>query len=208
MTPHYALEVHGARLGYGGRDVISGIDVMARPGEVVAVTGPNGSGKSTLLRGLAGFQGMRYERFCIDGEPTPPSSMRHKQVTYAVMDDWMWLPELTVGDHFDVFAEPESIAAPEEALQAFGVLELGNRVAHTLSSGQQRRVALASILVRPWRVLFVDEPEQRLDAQFRPILGEVLQKSLGGRAAVIATHQPELLSGLISHTIQLGHDDQ
>ena len=110
--------------------------------------------------------------------------MRHKQVTYAVMDDWMWLPERTVRDHFDVFAEPESIAAPEEALQAFGVLELGNRVAHTLSSGQQRRVALASIL------------------------GEVLQKSLGGRAAVIATHQPELLSGLISHTIQLGHDDQ
>lgn len=202
--PAPVLDVRGIRAGYGSREVIRGLDVTVRPGEILAVTGPNGSGKSTLLRGLAGFQGMDYETFFIDDDEAPPSSPRHRDLTYAVLDEWMWLRDLTIRDHFEVFAEDDSLASPEEALGAFGVLDLADRVPHSLSSGQQRRAALASILIRPWRVLFIDEPEQRLDREFQDVLASVFRTYLGDRAAVIATHAAPLFGDVVSQTVELG----
>ncbi|MGO1942943.1 MAG: ABC transporter ATP-binding protein, partial [Ancrocorticia sp.] len=196
------LEVTNARIGYGGDDVIDGLDVSARPGELIAVTGPNGAGKSTLLRGLAGYQPMECDSYTIGGRPTTPSSPDHHELTYAVMDEWMWLRGLTIRDHFEVFFEEESITTPTEALEIFGVADLADRVPYSLSSGQQRRAALASILVRPWRILFIDEPEQRLDSDFQGILGRVLHHHMGKRAVIAATHAPQLL-GEVSATITL-----
>ncbi len=197
------LSVLGARIGYGSGFVIDGLDVNANTGEVVAVTGSNGSGKSTLLRGLAGFQPMRCSRFEIDGIAAAPDTALHREVTYAVMDEWMWLRGMTVRDHFEVFHEPESLADPEQALSEFGVLDLADRMPHSLSSGQLRRITLASILVRPWRILFIDEPEQRLDEEYQGILGGVLKHYLGQRCAIIATHAPELLGEVVTQTIHL-----
>ncbi len=197
------LSVLGARIGYGKEFVIDGLDLGVTAGEVVAVTGPNGSGKSTLLRGLAGFQPMRCTRFEIDGVPAAPETAMHHEATYAVMDEWMWLRGMTVRDHFEVFHEPESLAMPEAALTEFGVLDLADRMPHSLSSGQLRRVSLASILVRPWRILFIDEPEQRLDEEYQGILGGVLDRHLGERAAIIATHAAPLLGSAVTQIVHL-----
>ena len=160
------LSVRNVRVGYGPITVIKGLDLDLAPGEVVAVTGSNGSGKSTLLRGLAGFQPMECSSFTISGQPAAPDSDLHRDVTYAVMDEWMWLRGMTVRDHFEVFHEESSLCDPEQALTEFGVLNLADRMPHSLSSGQLRRVTLASLLVRPWRILFIDEPEQRLDEEY------------------------------------------
>ena len=90
------LSVRNVRVGYGPITVIKGLDLDLAPGEVVAVTGSNGSGKSTLLRGLAGFQPMECSSFTISGQPAAPDSDLHREVTYAVMDEWMWLRGMTV----------------------------------------------------------------------------------------------------------------
>lgn len=195
------LDIH---IGYGKVDVIDGLDLQVDPGEMVAVTGSNGSGKSTLLRGLAGFQPMRCTSFHIAGVSATPDTQLHRESTYAVMDEWMWLRGLTVRDHFEVFHEEESLADPETALTEFGVGDLADRMPHSLSSGQLRRVTLASILVRPWNILFVDEPEQRLDAEYQGILGEVLAHRLGGRAAIVATHAADLLGAAVTQTVHIG----
>ena len=169
----------------------------------MAATGPNGSGKSTLLRGLAGFQPMECSSFTISGQPAAPDSNLHRDVTYAVMDEWMWLRGMTVRDHFEVFHEESSLCDPEQALTEFGVLDLADRLPHSLSSGQLRRVTLASLLGRPWRVLFIDEPEQRLDAEYQGILAAIFDRYLGDRAAIIATHAAPLLGSGVTQGLHL-----
>ncbi|MFT0846376.1 ATP-binding cassette domain-containing protein [Actinomycetaceae bacterium L2_0104] len=197
------LSVRDARIGYGSELVIDGLDLSVARGEVVAVTGSNGSGKSTLLRGLAGFQPLRCASFEIDGIPAPPDTELHRDTTYAVMDEWMWLRGMTVRDHFEVFHEDDSLADPHTALEEFGVLDLADRMPHSLSSGQLRRVTLASLLVRPWQILFIDEPEQRLDEEYQGILAGVLNRYLGQRAAVIATHASYLLGSAVTQVLHL-----
>ena len=197
------LSVRNVRISYGDTTIIEGLNLDAGPGEVVAVTGSNGAGKSTLLRGLAGFQPMTFSSFEIDGQPGDPESDLHREVTYAVMDEWMWLRGMTVRDHFEVFHEESSLCDPEQALTEFGVLDLADRLPHSLSSGQLRRVTLASLLVRPWRVLFIDEPEQRLDAEYQGILAGIFDRYLGDRAAIIATHASPLLGSAVTQVLHL-----
>lgn len=197
------LSVRDVHIGYGNTTVIDGLDLDLAPGEVLAVTGSNGSGKSTLLRGLAGFQPMQCSAFTIAGQPGGPDTNLHRDVTYAVMDEWMWLRGMTVRDHFEVFHEEDSLCDPEQSLTEFGVLNLAERLPHSLSSGQLRRVTLASLLVRPWRILFIDEPEQRLDEEYQGILAGILERYLGDRAAIIATHAAPLLAGAVTQILHL-----
>ena len=185
------------------RSVIRDVSLTLTKGELVALIGPNGAGKSTLLRGLAGFQPMECSSFEIDGQPGEPDTNLHREVTYAVMDEWMWLRGMTVRDHFEVFHEESSLCDPEQALTEFGVLNLADRMPHSLSSGQLRRVTLASLLVRPWRILFIDEPEQRLDEEYQGILAGILERYLGDRAAIIATHAAPLLGSVVTQVLHL-----
>ncbi|MFT3944761.1 MAG: ATP-binding cassette domain-containing protein [Ancrocorticia sp.] len=197
------LSVRNIRIGYGDTVIIDGLNLDAGPGEVVAVTGSNGAGKSTLLRGLAGFQPMECSSFTINGAPATPETDMHREVTYAVMDEWMWLRGMTVRDHFEVFHEADSLCDPEQALTEFGVLNLADRMPHSLSSGQLRRVTLASLLVRPWHILFIDEPEQRLDEEYQGILAGILNRYLGERTAIIATHAAPLLGSAVTQVLHL-----
>ena len=64
-------------------------------------------------------------------------------------------------------------------------------------------MTLASLLVRPWRILFIDEPEQRLDEEYQGILAGILERYLGDRAAIIATHAAPLLGSVVTQVLHL-----
>lgn len=192
-------------MAYGESLVISSLDVHVDAGEILGLTGANGCGKSTLLRGLAGLQPMACDRFSLRGEDVSVNSREHRAHTYAILDSGAWLRDLTLRDHLTTLhlrsAEfggvPDGLYSPDQALDALGLSHLADRLPHTLSSGQRQRASLSLALVRPWSVLFLDEPEQRLDALFLRIVSEILADLVAGgdRAVVMATHSRPLLEG-------------
>ncbi|WP_350258352.1 ATP-binding cassette domain-containing protein [Scrofimicrobium sp. R131] len=201
------LQVDDIRMGYGKVPVIRDLSLNVEPGQALIVTGANGAGKSTLLRGLAGLQPMKFSSYLLGGEDCPPTSRAHRQLTHSIFDDWAWLPELTVGDHLLLASKSQRSSSVEVALDLFGAAHLIRRLPHSLSTGQERRCALASMIVRPWSFLFLDEPERGLDEEYQEVLAEALGAILGQRSVVLATHRPELFADLPAQRLHLAGDN-
>ncbi len=187
---------------FGRRTVFADLTFCVSAGKALVLRGGNGAGKTTLLRCLQGAQRPDSGEITLDGERQRTSSMGYWGQIFGVLDDFSWFPELTVGDHLRLH-DPR--VDPEEALARFDVADLRDRIAVSLSSGQLRRAALATTLVRPWTVLLLDEPEQRLDqsglARLLSVLNEFQRE---GRTVVVSTHSHVLQSALDGDVLALG----
>lgn len=185
---------------YGEVPVVDGLTFTLSGGDVVALTGVNGAGKTTALRCIVGAERPDRGRVDLAGEPYDERRGEHRRRMCSLLDDTAWFPDMTVAEHVALYAvahgEPPYVVV--EALEQLGIDHLGDRVPATLSSGQRQRLRLAQALVRPWDVLVLDEPEQRLDAEGRQWLGGYLaEQARSGRAMLMASHDRDLcaLSG-------------
>lgn len=187
---------------YGSRDVFRDLSFSTSLGRALVIRGPNGSGKTTLLRCLLGSERLDAGHVVVDDEPQRTSGMSYWSQAYGVLDDFSWFPELTIGDHLRLH---DAGADAENALAHFGVAGLANRLAASLSSGQLRRAALATTLVRPWKILLLDEPEQRLDEHgLRQLITAITAFQDAGRVVVLATHLKRLQNEIPSDVVTLG----
>lgn len=150
----------GLTIALGGHEVLDGVDLHARDGEVLVVLGANGSGKSTLLRVLAGLLRpdageIRRDGRCVLALQTPALSSRSARAN--VVDALRW------------WGVERSERGPraEWALAALGAGELAGRRTGTLSGGQARRVHLARALAVRAETMMLDEPFAGLDPQTR-----------------------------------------
>ena len=89
------LELSGATLGYGGRAVLSGVDLMVDPGSVLGIMGPNGAGKTTLLRGLLGLLRPLSGRLEVHTDRigyVPQDDVLHRQLrsVHSMTLHWSW----------------------------------------------------------------------------------------------------------------------
>lgn len=204
----------GISVGYGDRVIQERVDLEITCGGILALTGENGSGKSTLLRGLAGLQPLTGGDLTLGGDALRTGSIRHRNATFAIMDADTWMRDLTVADHLHLLHRPgaagparplpgTSLSSPADALTRLALTDLADRLPHTLSSGQKQRAALATALVRPWEILFLDEPEARLDEHYRAVLAELLLELAPGRAILLATHSSELIERVGARTLHL-----
>ena len=92
-----------------------------------------------------------------------------------------------------------------DALDALEIAHIGDRMPGTLSSGQTQRVRLAQALVRPWDLLLLDEPEQRLDVDGRAWLGRFLRECADdGGGILMASHDATLLDASGARTVMIG----
>jgi ABC-type multidrug transport system ATPase subunit len=167
----------------GEREVLSGIDLELRAGELVALLGPNGAGKSTLLDALAGALEPAAGTVVREGRvavalQSPDLARRTALANVEAALGWWGVPR----------AERRGRAL--EALRAIGAQHLADRPATALSGGERRRVHVArAIAVRP-DVLLLDEPFAGLDAETRAALlrdtGAALRA--GARAALVVVH--------------------
>ncbi|WP_159029877.1 ABC transporter ATP-binding protein [Streptomyces marincola] len=199
------LRARGLRKAFGGTPVFEDFGLDVAGGDIVALVGPNGAGKSTLLACLAGAAPLDEGTIAIAGEPSDPSSAAHWKAVFGVLDDFTWLPDLTIADHLTLMS-PERAARPvRAALDTFGIAGLADRLPASLSAGQRQRAALATALVRPWRVLLLDEPEQHLDARGVDGLADRLAALAGpDRCVLLSTHAPALLARLGCRSVALG----
>ncbi|TYP82779.1 ABC transporter ATP-binding protein [Blastococcus xanthinilyticus] len=163
------------------------------PGRALAVIGPNGAGKSTLLHTLVGLLPPLGGSVSFDGEPVDERRASFRRDVAQVLDDDAFFPALTGREHLLLTARAHGVEDAEEVvaaeLAAFGLEERADALPSRLSSGQRRRLALAAAFVRPARLLVLDEPERRLDAEMRRTLAErVAAERDAGLAVLFASH--------------------
>lgn len=189
------LEVESLRRAFGGVTVVDDLTFTLAEGEVFALVGANGAGKTTTLRCIVGLDERDGGSVRWDGASLDEREPATRRDVCALLDDTAWFPDLTVAEHLALLARAhgEEAHVIVDALDALGLADLGDRMPATLSSGQTQRLRLAQALVRPWRLLVLDEPEQRLDVDGREWLGHYLRACADeGRAVLMASHDRTL----------------
>jgi iron(III) transport system ATP-binding protein len=185
---------------FGPRVAVDGVSLDAKAGQVFCLLGPSGCGKSTTLRIAAGleradcglvFVGGRL----IEGEGhyEPPQTRR----VGLMFQDYALFPHLSakanVAFGLAKLARAEREGRAEEELSRVGLLALKDAYPHTLSGGEQQRVALARMLAPKPDVVLMDEPFSGLDTGLREEVRGATLKRLkeAGTAVVMVTHDPD-----------------
>jgi zinc/manganese transport system ATP-binding protein len=173
-----AIELRDARASMGGRAVWSGVDLVVRPGEFVAVLGSNGSGKSTLLRAILGLVETAPGTVSVLGSPAGGANreigylpqrhgfdstlpIRGVDLVRLGLNGSSWGVPLPIGPRSA--ARRQARERVQEALELVGASAYSDRTLGELSGGEQQRILIAQALVRRPRILMLDEPLDSLD---------------------------------------------
>jgi molybdate transport system ATP-binding protein len=180
-----------------------GADLVAAPGEVLAVLGPNGAGKSTLLRALSGLDALssgsiRLGGLTLDDAATDTFVPAARRPVGLVFQDYRLFPHLDVRDNVAYAPRVQGSgrraarAAADEWLQRLDLTCLATRHPHEISGGQAQKVALARALAAEPAVLLLDEPLSALDARTRLDVRAQLRSHLDQFTGpvLIITHDP------------------
>ncbi|WP_308493411.1 ABC transporter ATP-binding protein [Microbacterium terrisoli] len=200
------------RAGYTIDDqiLLDPVDLSIVPGECIAVRGENGAGKTTLLRLLAGHARPTSGTVLFRGGTVDERRAEVRAHISTVIGPPDVYPDLTVREQLRLIAtswrmpHPEADAKVDAVLAALELAHLSARFAHELSSGQTQLYHLACAFTRPFDVLILDEPEQRLDPDRRAVLAGVLRGvRQQGAAIVFATHDPRLAQSVADRSLRL-----
>nr|WP_157529342.1 ABC transporter ATP-binding protein [Kibdelosporangium sp. MJ126-NF4]CEL22951.1 ABC transporter ATP-binding protein [Kibdelosporangium sp. MJ126-NF4]CTQ90090.1 ABC transporter ATP-binding protein [Kibdelosporangium sp. MJ126-NF4] len=203
------LEVQGLTRRFHDVVVLDAVSFDLASGRAAALVGPNGSGKTTLLRCVVGVDVPDEGDVLFDGAHLDESDPGVRAAVASALDDADFFPELSVVEHLELMARAHGVDQPGEVvaeiLSELDLVEQRDQLPITLSSGQRRRFTLGACLVRPRRLLVLDEPEQRLDAAGRAWLAEKLQdEKADGCAILLASHDQQLVDAVADVRIELG----
>jgi ABC-2 type transport system ATP-binding protein len=202
-----ALEVRGLTRRFGNLVVLDDVSFSVAPGQIAVVLGPNGAGKTTLLRCVVGADRPDDGEVRLDGRLLDEADPWVRSVVAAALDDIDFFPDLSVVEHLELlaFAHGGADGTVDDLLGDLGLEPARDQLPGTLSSGQRRRLALASCFVRPRRLLVLDEPEQRLDTRGRAWLADrLLRERAEGTAVLLASHDPELVETVADLRVEIG----
>lgn len=184
------IDVRGLRKGYGGREVLRGVDLTVAPGETYALLGPNGAGKSTAIEILEGVRRPDHGQVRVLGvEPlTAPRAWKAQigVVAQGTGDFGPYTVRELVTHFAALYAHPRTT---DEVLELVGLREQAGTRAAKLSGGQQRRLDVALGIVGRPRLLFLDEPTTGFDPAARRQFWDMLETLTGeGTAILLTTH--------------------
>jgi len=159
------LEIRELETGYGKKQVVFGLSLDVREGEIVALIGPNGAGKSTVLKAVCGLIPAWKGEIRFDGTPTngsTPAQNVARGITFAPQGNRVFA-DLTVVENLEIGGYPlprkEAKQRIAQVLDLFPVLkERLRQDAGRLSGGEQQMLALARALVPKPKLLMLDEP--------------------------------------------------
>jgi len=202
------LQVTGLKKAFGPVVIVDGFNLEIRAGEAIALTGRNGAGKSTVLRCVVGAERPDEGTVTVNGVPVSETNPVIRREVATVIDDLDFFPDLSVVEHLDLLARahglPDAEAAVDEVLHEVQLVPQSGQLPATLSSGQRRRLALATAFVRPRSLLILDEPEQRLDTEGVQWLAERLRAERArGLAILMASHEPALVQAVATREVRL-----
>ncbi|MCX4868008.1 amino acid ABC transporter ATP-binding protein [Streptomyces sp. NBC_00257] len=204
------VEIRSVHKSFGSVEVLRGIDLSVRTGEVTVVLGPSGSGKSTLLRTINHLEKVDHGWISVDGtlvgyrrdgdklyELPEREVLRRRTRIGFVFQNFNLFPHLTVLENLveapvAALGRPkkEAVATAEKLLARVGLADRATAYPRQLSGGQQQRVAIARALALEPKLLLFDEPTSALDPE---LVGEVLDVikdlALQGTTMIVVTHE-------------------
>ncbi|MEW1629442.1 ABC transporter ATP-binding protein [Streptomyces sp. NPDC089173] len=175
VVAEHTLQARDVRLGYGDREIVTGLSVTVPPGRITVIVGPNACGKSTLLRAMARLLAPSAGAVLLNGRSIQEMPTKEVAAVLGILPQSPTAPEgITVSDlvgrgrypHQGWFRRwgAEDDEAVAQALLSTDVLELADRPVDELSGGQRQRVWIAMALAQRTDILLLDEPTTYLDA--------------------------------------------
>jgi iron(III) transport system ATP-binding protein len=195
MTAARCLEIAALTHGYGARTILDRVSFSGAIGEVLCLLGRSGCGKTTLLRLIAGLEKPRDGCISINGQDfTAPGTFvpPDKRGVGMMFQDYALFPHLTALENANFGRKPAGAPDAMALLSRVGLDHAAHRYPHTLSAGEQQRVALVRALVSQPTLLLIDEPFSNLDGGTRDDVRRLTLALLRETrtTAVIVTHDP------------------
>lgn len=204
------VDIVNAHKSFGHVEVLKGVDLTVRPGEVTVIVGPSGSGKSTLLRTINHLETLNSGYIAIDGEPVGYRlkgnrllERKEKDILAKrtgigfVFQNFNLFPHLTVLEN--VIEAPivaqgrsreEATAKAKVLLDRVGLADKDQAYPRQLSGGQQQRVAIARALALEPRLVLFDEPTSALDPELvNEVLDVIRDLARTGTTLIVVTHE-------------------
>lgn len=200
MDDRYVIQIKDLGKSYKDFNVLKGIDLNIKKGEVIAIIGPSGSGKSTLLRCVNQLEKLNKGDILFNGKSITDKSTDINMVRRSigmVFQHFNLFPHLSVQRNITLgptrlkkMSKNDADKLAERLLKMVGLYDKRNMYPSSLSGGQKQRIAIARALAMEPDVMLFDEPTSALDPE---MVGEVLQvmKDLAkaGMTMMVVTHE-------------------
>ena len=217
-TNHHGVSVQarGIRRSYGKQEVLKGIDLEVRPGEIFVIMGASGSGKSVLLRHIIGLEAPDAGEILVNGESVHSTDIASKYRMALVFQSGALLNSLSVGENVGLYLTEHRLKSPDEIrkivldkLEVVGLKGTEDKLPSELSGGMRKRAAIARALVIEPELILYDEPTSELDPVSSVVIGEEiyqLNKRIGVTSLVVS-HDRDLAFG-IADRIAVMHEGE
>ncbi len=189
---------------FGMKEIFNGLNMEIAENEFVCVVGESGSGKTTLLNIMGLLEKPTSGNIEICGIKNPGLNTRkgirllREEISYLFQNYGLVENEtvkynVKMATRFLKIDKKKREEKIEETLDKLGLLELINEKIYCLSGGEQQRVALAKIMIKPSSIILADEPTGSLDVGNRDTVMKILKEiNLGGKTIVLVTHDLEI----------------
>ncbi|MGL4992167.1 MAG: ABC transporter ATP-binding protein [Sarcina sp.] len=181
-------------------NVLNGIDIVARRGELIAIVGPSGSGKTTLLNILGLLEGFDSGKYLLfnksinDLNDKQIAKIRNEKIgfvvqNFALINDFSVYENLEIPLEYSKISPKERRKKIDEVLNSLNILDKKNEKIFNLSGGQAQRVAIARAIINNPELILADEPTGSLDSANSTEVINLLKKiNETGKTVIIITH--------------------
>ena len=193
-----AVKIENVKKSYKYTKALKGVSAEIKSGELYGLLGLNGAGKTTLISVIAGLIKADEGDITVDGKSVKTDSDEVKRIIAVSPQETAVAPNLTVKENLEFFAE--LYGKPKDraiiAMQEFGLTEVANKRAKTLSGGYARRLSVAAAVITEPKLLILDEPTLGLDVIARRELWKLINARKGKTTIILTTHYLEEVEAL------------
>jgi ABC-type histidine transport system ATPase subunit len=220
-----ALEIRNLHKRYGEQEILKGISLTARDGDVISILGSSGSGKSTLLRCINLLENPHQGEILVAGEALKLKPAKNGDLIAAdnrqinrlrseigfVFQNFNLWPHMSILDNIIEAprrvlgqSKAEAIEAAEALLNKVGIYDKRHSYPAQLSGGQQQRAAIARTLAMKPKVILFDEPTSALDPEMvQEVLNVIRALADEGRTMLLVTHEMSFARNVSSEVVFL-----
>lgn len=194
------ITINNLSKSYGENSIFTNFDLLVEEGQLIAIVGESGKGKSTLLNIIGSLE--PFDSGSVEVNKQNIKKMKHKEQLQFLRNDVSFLfQNYALMENHNVYDNialgqkgKDMKTLVEEALTKVGLSGFENRMINTLSGGEQQRVALARIILKPSKLILADEPTGNLDeTNSEKVWDILLQLKDLGKTVLVVTHEVHAL---------------